>query len=79
LAENTARARSQAIFTEGAKWGAEQIRMAGANAAKAVADQVETSMEQAYGAARFARLAALVSIGAAALCGVFVALGLRFL
>lgn len=55
LSENNARARSEKIVTEGAKWAAEQIRMAGTDAAKTVVAQLQESIDQATDAVQSMR------------------------
>ena len=65
LAENAARARSERIVTETAKWSSEQIRLAGADAAKIVVERLEGLVEQAERARRRASIAAWTSAACA--------------
>ena len=68
LSENNARARGEKIVTEAARWGSEQIRMAGIDAAKIVAAQLDDAIARSQRAARTATIAAWISSASAAAC-----------
>jgi hypothetical protein len=66
LAETNARAKAETIITEAAKWGAEQIRMAGADATSQVLTELRVSLDEIAVKRDEARMWSLWSIGAAA-------------
>jgi hypothetical protein len=76
LAENAARARSETIVTEAARWSSEQIRTAGAEAAKLILQQAEDQVERVQSAAQTVRWGVWIACGASAasLCAMLVVL-----
>jgi malonyl CoA-acyl carrier protein transacylase len=65
LAETNARAKAETIVTEAAKWGAEQIRMAGADAASQILTELKAGLDEITVRRDEARMWSLWNIGAA--------------
>jgi hypothetical protein len=74
LADTTARSRAERIVTEAARWSAEQIRTAAADAAQIVVAQTQDRIDQTKVSARMATLAACASGIFAAVCSVLIIL-----
>ena len=72
LADTTARARSDRIVTEAARWSGEQIRTAAVDAAQIIVAQTRDQIDQAKAAARTATIAAWVAGGFTVICAVLV-------
>jgi hypothetical protein len=68
LADTTARARSERLITEAAKWSSEQIREAGVG----IVRQMEAQLAHSQQAARVATIAAWVTTSAAVGCTVLI-------
>jgi hypothetical protein len=66
LSENAARARSETIVTDSARWAGEQIRLAGTDAAKAILQQTEDQVERVQSAAQTVRWGVWVACSASA-------------
>jgi hypothetical protein len=65
LAETNARAKAETIVTAAAKWGAEQIRMAGVDAASQILAELRVGLDEIMVRRDETRMWALWSIGAA--------------
>ena len=66
LAENTARARSDRIVTDAAKYGSEQIRIAGEAASTRIVNEVKAALELVAAEKRESRSMMRTSMAAAA-------------